>query len=993
MSAIRIDKQQMLEHLRALRHRHGEVTQVCIERWLETTEDEDRLRRNGTPLRWTGFYEPSRYDALIDDVLRFFREHEVVVFSVYAGANPRTLAVLPYADHRIRSYMDIAGDQRTPRYPDRNFVIRRGILFDLDYKTATKGTPRPKGNPALTVARDLRATVPELQLASVFNTGNNAALVAHLPDGEYPDDAIKAFFADVATEHDLVPPEGKAGVKLDPTWDSFRIMGLSGTPKRKGADPSKWRDQTIEVVGEESPILAATITRFSHEFKVKAAAKPKAAPKASAPTVTPAARQMGLDIDDLVVSWCPGYRYLWDVAVEGDRSRILFNLAVKMLWHGWTDGDVERALRTWSSRRGIERPDRWYDRVLTSAKEKCENGVVPSHKTVVAMLGSCPCEGGCELDQAAGPRGRGKLLELEWDESKYLNQEKALAVGQSLAVARDDQAIFLRQAIQLCTGKNRPAGVPPRKANPAGAPERPILCLVTGPPGVGKTHVARELTRRHKVAWFFDRKSEMAKLDIPKRRSDLEVREIGSRADLCTVDTSRSLLNRMAKRGLSMAGRQVCVKCRLVKTCRYTTQFDGMDGRSIAAASAWIGTPRAEELVQHAEFMIFDEDPLTAAFQKETVTVNDLDALHEVAVAIGFGNAPVRLVAALAELFALPGHGWKQIETEDAGLRRWLIGRLSAPSDWTGLRPNFAKWAATEQRVRDGIGVDRLPAAHLTRLAEVIHAAAGDPKAPCPLYLSSHGARTLEHISSFKPITLNKPGLVLDATGEIEIYRRLFPNHEVYEDPTKASIKAQVIQICDQRLPMRTFREPGKWEQVSAIIKNLAKARVLEMGGGKVLVVGRRELMNRLPADQSIVTTHYGGQRGSREFEDCHTAIIVGTPEPPVEQMAAYAEAMLGEAVSRARGVVERPYNLPVPGKQNRSYGVRVPVYENELLQRLVARVREAEVEQAGYRIRPLDPSRPNLKIFLLTSIPLRLLPPTQVPITLAELEVLAKGT
>jgi hypothetical protein len=449
----------------------------------------------------------------------------------------------------------------------------------------------------------------------------------------------------------------------------------------------------------------------------------------------------------------------------------------------------------------------------------------------------------------------------------------------------------------------------------------------------------------------------------------------------------------MAKRGLSMAGRRVCEKCRLVKTCRYTTQFAGLDGRSIAAASAWIGTPRAEELVQHAEFMIFDEDPLAAAFQKETVTANDLNALREVAVAMGCGNAPVRLVTALVDLFALPAHAWKQVETDDAGLRHWLIGRLNAPSGWPGSRPNFAKWAAAEQRVRDGMGVDRLPAAHLTRLAAAIHAAAGEPNAPCPLYLSSHGARSLEHLSSFKPITLNKPGLVLDATGDVEIYRRLFPNHEVYEDPTKASIQAQVIQICDQRLPMRTFREPGKWEQVSAIIKNLVKARVLEMGGGKVLVVGRRELMDRLEKSDSIVTTYFGGQRGSREFEDCHTAIVVGTPEPPVEQMAAYAEAMLGEAASRARDVVERPYNLPVPGKQNRSYGVGVPVYENELLQRLVERVREGELEQAAYRIRPLAPSRPNLKIFLLTSLPLRLLPPTQVPVTLAELEVLAKGT
>ena len=101
---------------------------------------------------------------------------------------------------------------------------------------------------------------------------------------------------------------------------------------------------------------------------------------------------------------------------------------------------------------------------------------------------------------------------------------------------------------------------------------------------------------------------------------------------------------------------------------------------------------------------------------------------------------------------------------------------------------------------------------------------------------------------------------------------------------------------------------------------------------------------------------------------------------------------MLDRAVSRDRTQQERPYCLPVPGKQNLSYGTTVPVYPEELLQRLAERVREGELEQAGYRIRPLDRRRPNLKVYLLTSLPLRLLPPTEVPITLAELAAVADG-
>ena len=129
MHEFHLDRQQMLKHLHALRHCPGEVTQVSIERWTETKEEEDRLLRNGSPLRWTGFYEPARYDKLIDDVYRFFREHQTIVFNVYVGANPRTLATLPYADHGLRSFLEIKGYERTPTYVDGTFIIRRAILL------------------------------------------------------------------------------------------------------------------------------------------------------------------------------------------------------------------------------------------------------------------------------------------------------------------------------------------------------------------------------------------------------------------------------------------------------------------------------------------------------------------------------------------------------------------------------------------------------------------------------------------------------------------------------------------------------------------------------------------------------------------------------------------------------------------------------------------------------------------------------------------------
>ena len=81
--------------------------------------------------------------------------------------------------------------------------------------------------------------------------------------------------------------------------------------------------------------------------------------------------------------------------------------------------------------------------------------------------------------------------------------------------------------------------------------------------------------------------------------------------------------------------------------------------------------------------------------------------------------------------------------------------------------------------------------------------------------------------------------------------------------------------------------------------------------------------------------------------------MIVGAAEPNFIDVGLQADSLFGRHLSRGRTKATRPYDLTSsPGK---SWATDVDVYKDPDLQAFYERLREGEMTQAAFRIRPLE--------------------------------------
>ena len=352
--------------------------------------------------------------------------------------------------------------------------------------------------------------------------------------------------------------------------------------------------------------------------------------------------------------------------------------------------------------------------------------------------------------------------------------------GPNLGPARTDVRYFARRALEQMEARRRPP-----------------LFLFGGPPGVGKTHIVREETANLQILWAMNRLEEFSKLDLLGNAEAVPLREINRRALLCENQVGKERIEQLEAIGLGKFSNRICGTCHRRRRCAYLRQFSARGDVSYVMTSAWMGTKRFSELAKSVDLLVFDEDPLDHAFEKQIVTKAGMDALDQVVQDMGAKADGLRSVVQGAR-HLLDGEVHRT-RIRDRLLEHEVRDQISRIGNWDQLRD-------LEATATGDVGLESLPTMSPVDLAMAMKAAATG--GPCRLVLSKQRrgdqVETVLELLRFCHVKVHKPIMVLDATANPILYRRLFPRHQIEEILLCGGLKAKRIQIFDQKLPKST---------------------------------------------------------------------------------------------------------------------------------------------------------------------------------------------
>jgi hypothetical protein len=937
-SPNRIDPAKALEHLESLHHRGRGVTQVSI----EVRGRQDR--------RYLGLYAPDNYGKLIEDLLELAdRDHRVLKF--YVGPNPRTEEALRYADNVILPGNEVHAKGFVPTWPNNTYCNRQHVLGDLDFETSGRDRPTTNHEHQQMIELALRLTdqEPLLAGAGVFDSGNNAYFLGELPPGDYDDEAVKALFEVLRDRYGLRKGDRTEIAKLDPSHDRYHIMGLAGTLKTKGEQAS-WRMQQLLKPGTVCFAMADWLQTW----------EPPRRPTRRQHTARRGPRDAS-DFDELIAGWCPAYVALWHAGDVFDRSGGAFCLALKMYHDGWETDQITNALAEWLEGMGVDR-DR-VDRVVANTTSRLDSPrhaeVRPTHRHVDEILGDAPCLGGCEVDQALAVRSR--LVEVPWT---HLNEEEPARLPTARSELQHGYHCDLGSALRRQRNGTKPDAV-----------------ISKSPMGIGKSLVGQQICRGVEAVFFFPRRNEtdrfvadsqrplsdrMAMLAYevaeeaghPGRQLRPTALEVIRRRDECCIDAGRqSDVVALARVHPASVEKRICQDCvHYGRTCPYYLQFEPRGvPTSYVAPTVWARLRRFRRILDRVDLVVFDEDPLSDAVQRTQFSAAALRSVAE-----RFGDEDVaHAIAAILDMCGVTSPAFPDRRLTELGNGLWARRE--------SLLVQFEQFQAD---VREK---NMLP----DGLLELLFALRGEPHA---LVFGCHHKATLVRFHRFRA---NKPVLVLDGTADLELYQHLFPQHSLVREFSPTIVEADVWQIYDQAIPEATITKGGKIKtaRLSRLINAIANRRQSEHGPG-VALIGKESVVDQLDLDASVRRGHYWKNRGSRDFEDCHTMVVLGAAEPNPTDLVIDARVIFGEAVDDHREIVAVPYGAQSsPGM---SWATELELYRDPRLRALHRTRREAEMVQSAFRIRPLDGR--HKQIIILSKIPLPGLPPSRLFTTL-ELE------
>jgi hypothetical protein len=300
-------------------------------------------------------------------------------------------------------------------------------------------------------------------------------------------------------------------------------------------------------------------------------------------------------------------------------------------------------------------------------------------------------------------------------------------------------------------------------------------------------------------------------------------------------------------------------------------------------------------------------------------------------------------------------------------------GTTTIPLDAETLAP-------TIHRAEDA---DRMPYFHLPALVHLLgreaKAALGGGDFPHRIIVNNHNLILLlrRRLSEKMPAHL----IWLDATGEPRIYEEIFGRPVEVVEP-RVRMQGRIFQIHDSANGKGSIRDEKDQPTVKAKRLRLQADRIASRyPAGTVAVVSHLKMLDQF-ADWPGQKLHYYAARGTNRLAECEALIVVGTPQPPLDELDKLARMIFWKRMRPFRLGAHLPWKIDWRKYEYTDadgQGREMPIgdfADDPDLHAILWQLREAEIIQAAHR------ARPNIRpadVWLLTNLPIEGLPPTEL--------------
>jgi len=524
--------------------------------------------------------------------------------------------------------------------------------------------------------------------------------------------------------------------------------------------------------------------------------------------------------------------------------------------------------------------------------------------------------------------------------------------------------------------------------------------LVRAPAGSGKTTLTFDYfatRRRDRVCWvasqhaLYDNIPDALKsrwLRIEGRRGDVydDKGNIVSDATCFHADDAKRLRNKRLN-----VNRHLCADCDDRHVCPYLAQFRDLHSNWFIQQRTFLY--RAADFISNFDAVVFDEDILANFREEITVTAHYVgvflkyvDILIEDMEDYGSdgidGYVTLRRILSALETMLSRDPPRKAI-TGDILHRR--LDEICVELHGAPLR-DLMKGLGRDQyeiidRIYFDIRKDELPLDFAGFFLTILHFELFEKKSESNLSrleLRGHKKKKIESTDgrTHDPVLLmyykipmppvNKPVVVLDATGHTNIYSKLFERDIILFDAAYR-FRNKVVQIYSSS---STITSLGNKRHLERMLDALKYFLALEP---RTLVIAKKSLepIIRPLLPSGAAFTWFYGTRGSNEFIGFRQVIIFGAPGFDMETVLMYASCLYYDYNLSTDTCIE-PRTYTATDK-----AINVFRFQEPLVQNILEVSREDEIYQSLNRPRLfLDPA---IRVILMTNIVLKQLEVTEL--------------